>query len=62
MRKLKEYTLYKGEEILATGTIKEIAEKMKVKETTIHFYNTPCYFKRGRGERSNKRRILVCLD
>ena len=61
MRKLKEYTLYKGEKILATGTIKEIAEKMKVKEKSICFYGTPCYLKRGKGEKSNNRRILVCL-
>ena len=34
---MKEYALYKGEECLAIGTIKEIAKKMNVKERTIYF-------------------------
>lgn len=42
----KEYALYKGENCLAIGTIKEIAEVMKVKYKTIYFYTTPTYKKR----------------
>lgn len=55
----KEYALYKGEECLAIGTIREIAEKMKVKVRTITFYKTPTYKKRCKN--SNKRLTMVEL-
>lgn len=42
----KEYALYKGEDCLAIGTIKEIAKQKNVKERTIYFYTTPTYKKR----------------
>ena len=54
---MKEYALYKGEECLAIGTIKEIANKMKVKEETIYFYTTPTYKKRCK--KSKNRRELI---
>lgn len=59
---MKEYALYKGEECLAIGTIKEIAEHMKVKPETIKFYMRPTYKKRGLGLKSNNRRILIKLE
>lgn len=33
-----EYAVYKGEETIATGTVKELAKKLGVKETTIYYY------------------------
>lgn len=57
---MKEYALYKGEECLAIGTIKEIADKMKVKKRTIIFYRTPTYQKRVKA--SKNRRELITLD
>lgn len=59
MKKEKEYALYKQEECLATGTIKEIAEKMKVKNKTIYFYTTSSYKKRCK--KGKNRRELVKL-
>jgi hypothetical protein len=59
MTKLKEYTMYKGEELLAIGNRKELAEKFKVAERTISFYGTPTYQKRGTGK---NRKVLVCLE
>lgn len=59
---MKEYILYKGDEILAIGTIKEIAAKMNVGERTIQFYGSPTYLKRGLGLKSNNRRILIKLE
>ena len=44
--KNKIYALYKGEELLATGTPLQIAYKMGVKLRTIKFYKTPTYKKR----------------
>lgn len=57
-----EYALYKGEECLAIGTIKEIAEQTKVKVKTIRFYLTPTYKKRGLGDKSKNKRILIKLE
>lgn len=45
-KKIKEYTLYKGNDLLAMGTIQQIAEQMKVKDRTIKFYTTPTYKRR----------------
>lgn len=42
----KEYALYKGDELLAIGTAKELAEQFGVKVSTIHFYKSPTYIKR----------------
>ena len=43
---MKIYALYKGEKLLATGTIMQIAYQMGVKLRTIQFYKTPTYLKR----------------
>lgn len=59
MKKYKEYALYKGEELLAIGTKKELAEKFNVKESTISFYMTPAKLKRNKG---NNCRVVVVLD
>lgn len=57
---MKEYALYKGEECLAIGTIKEIAKQLKVKERTIYFYTTPTYKKRVKAGKN--RREVITLD
>ena len=54
----KEYAVYKGEEILAIGTLQEIAEELKVKVKSIKFYGTESYTKRT----TDNARRLVCLD
>lgn len=59
MKKYKEYALYKGEELLTIGTKKELAEKFKVKESTITFYMTPTHSKRNKG---NNCKVVVVLD
>ena len=60
MKKEKEYYLYKGDEVLATGTIKEIAQKLKIAENTVRFYKNPSYFKRR--EKGKDYRVLVCVE
>lgn len=57
---MREYALYKGDECLAIGTIKEIAEKMNVKPKTISFYKTPVYKRRCKN--SKNRRDMVSLN
>ena len=50
--RLKEYILYKGEDII----IKEIAKDTGLKETVIRYYGTPCYASRAK---EGKRLILM---
>lgn len=54
----KEYALYKGEELIAMGTKKEIAEQLGVSASTIGYYGTPVYARRTS---ENKGRRLVKL-
>lgn len=54
-----EYALYKGDELLSIGTIRELAEQFKVGERTILFYMTPTYQKRTS---ESKGRRLIKLD
>ena len=50
----KEYALYKGDELLAFGTIKEISDQLKIKENTLHYYKTPSYIKRTSEETARR--------
>lgn len=59
MKKLKEYAVFKGEEMLAMGTYKEICEKLNISYQTFRYYGTDAYKKRTKEE--NARR-LVCLN
>ena len=42
----KEFALYKGEELLAMGTKREIAEQLGVSDSTVGYYGTPVYARR----------------
>lgn len=57
---MKVYALYKGEECLGIGTLKELAEQLKVKYETMYFYTTPTYKKRIK--KSKNRRELVRIE
>lgn len=59
-RKRAEYALYRGEELLAVGTVKELAEMRGVSEKTIYFCASPSYLKRV-GD-STRRIVVVRLD
>ena len=43
----KEYALYKGDEFISIGTIRELAELLGRPEDTVRFYHTPAYQKRN---------------
>ena len=53
-----EYALYKGDELLAIGTVREIAIQIGVTEKTVFHYGTPTYQKRT----SENARRLVRLE
>ncbi|MGT2802968.1 hypothetical protein Javan253_0026 [Streptococcus phage Javan253] len=46
MTKEKIYALYKGDNFIADGTVKEIAQAIGVKPSTVQFYASPCYARR----------------
>lgn len=50
----REYVLYKGEELLAMGTKREIAEQLGVSPSTIGYYRTPVYAQRTSEERGRR--------
>lgn len=54
---MKIYALYKGDKLLADGTLLQIAHKMGVKLKTIKFYKTPTYLKR-RSKSKNFRELV----
>lgn len=52
-----EYAVYKGDELLAIGTTKELAKKFNVSTRTIEDWATPKNRKRDKG----KRKVAVKL-
>ncbi|MGY3186472.1 hypothetical protein [Lysinibacillus sp. TE18511] len=59
---MKEYALYKGDQMVAVGTIKEIAEERGVKPRTIRFYGTPCWQRRFTSEDNNRLQLVRLED
>lgn len=51
---VKEYALYKGEELLAMGTKREIAEQIGVSASTVGYYGTPVCARRTSEERGRR--------
>lgn len=49
---MKEYAVYKGDNLLAMGTAEECAEALNVKAETIYYYTTDAY-KRKLEKRKN---------
>lgn len=59
-RKRWVYAMYKGDELLAIGTTREICEKMQIKEKTFHYYRTKTYERRLKNRKEmNARRIII---
>lgn len=54
------YALYKGDNNLIDGTVKELAQFLKVKEKTILFYNSPTY-KNNRVKDYSNRYIVIYI-
>lgn|SRR5699024_247595 len=53
-----DYVVYKGEEILMIGTIKEIAAALGNTESTVKYYTTPSHHKRI-SERNSQNAIII---
>ena len=57
-----QYAMYKGEELLAMGTAKEICKEMGIKEETFHFYRTTHYKNIVKNSRLKNRRVIIRID
>ena len=59
---MKEYALYKGEQMVAIGTVNEIAEERGVKPETIRFYMSGVYRGRAKNEANNRLQLVKIED
>ena len=59
---IKEYALYKGENLLATGTIQEIALETGKSIGLLRHVRYPCYKKRIAGRKQNKGGSLEMVE
>lgn len=59
---MKEYALYKGEQMVSIGTVKEIAEERGVKPETIRFYSSGVYQRRSKREVNNRLQLIKLED
>lgn len=59
MKKLKEYAIFKGDEMIAFGNYKDICKKLNISYQTFRHYGTDTYKKRTKEK--NARR-LICID
>lgn len=57
-RKRWEYAFYKGDELLAQGTIDEICEQLHLDRKTFWFYRTKTYQNNYKGKPERKRIII----
>ena len=62
MVKYKEYALYRGEDLLCVGTIKEIAKKLNILPDTVKYYGTNAYKRKLSKRNVRNARELVSLD
>jgi hypothetical protein len=60
LRKRQEYALYKGDEFIDLGTIKELAERLGVNPKTILYYQTPAY--KSKSKDNINRKILIKIE
>lgn len=59
---MKDYALYKGEELIRFGTIKELAKFLGVKEKTILYYGSPANKRKDKGDRYVIEKIELKAD
>ena len=55
MRIYREYAVYKGDELLAIGTAREIAKQLNVKEATVYFWSRPVNIRRNETRTANRK-------
>ncbi|MDQ0158833.1 hypothetical protein [Alkalibacillus salilacus] len=59
----KEYTVYKGEDIIVSGTAKECAQVLNIKPESVRWLATQANLRRiEKRQYSNHAMVAVCLD
>lgn len=58
--RMKEYALYRGDDLIIWGTIQKISDFTGIKQSSVRFLKTPSYIKRN-GTFEN-RLVLIDLD
>lgn len=59
---LDEYAVYKGDDMLFTGTIKEISDELNIQPNTLYRYSSLSYKRMIEREGRNNLIVLVNLD
>lgn len=59
---MKEYALYRGEEILSIGTVYEIAKDLGIKVDTVKYYGCNAYKRKIEKRKSKIFRELIELE
>jgi len=54
----REVAVYKGDDLLAMGTVEEVAKELDILPYSVYFYSTPTYKRRG----YKNARMTVFLD
>ena len=57
-----EYALYKGDNFLDIGTIKELAERYNISVKTLRWYSTPCYKNKIKNKKDVKSYVVVRIE
>ena len=58
----KIYALYKGDKLLATGTIIQISHQLNIKPKSLKFYKTPTWIKRRKNKLDNCKILIEIED
>ena len=53
------YAAYKGDDFLAIGTLKELADRLSARKETIIYYATPAHRKRVLESKNPNGRVIV---
>lgn len=57
-----EYALYKGDNFLDIGTIKELSERYDISVKTLRWYSTPCYKNKIKNKKNIKSYVVVRIE
>lgn len=58
-----QYIMYKNEDIIALGTVPEIAKTLNLSEKTIWFYASPANLRRSKpSKKGNRRQLFLIKD
>jgi hypothetical protein len=58
----KEVTLYRGDEIVDFGTIKDLAERRKVRKATIYWLTMPTAYRRAASRKDQSKAMVGVMS